>query len=125
MKRRFLRSGDELRDDESIVVRGGELEAKAIRADAARYFEVYETYGISVFALRDITLDELAQQSPLVRFKKLTIATAGVLRAAGFRLEATGRDRRHFTVAFDDLDSGVAALCLCEHRVWDNPYHES
>jgi hypothetical protein len=54
-------------------------------------------------------VDELAQQPPLIRFRLLTLVRAGVLRAAGFRLEPTGRNPRHFTVAFDDLEAGVAA----------------
>lgn len=51
-------------------------------------------YGISVFATRDATVD------------------------------ATGRNPRHFTVVFDQLDPGVEALISCEHVSWVNPYHE-
>ena len=76
-----------------------------------------------MFAARDATVDELAQQSPLVRFEILTLVRVGAI-AAGFRLEPTGRNPRHFTVAFDDLDRGVEALEVCEHRSWQNPYHE-
>jgi len=54
----------------------------------------------------------------------LTLVQAGVLRAAGFRLEPTGRNPRHFTVAFDDLTKGAEGLRRCEHRIWRNPYHE-
>ncbi len=37
-----------------------------LRADAVRYHHsIYGTYGISVFTVRDATLDELAQQVPL------------------------------------------------------------
>jgi hypothetical protein len=68
--------------------------------------------------------DELAQQVPLVRFDVLTLIRVGVLRAAGFRLDPTGRNPRHFTVVFDDLDRGVDALVSCEHHIWANPYHE-
>lgn len=89
-----------------------------------RNHDIYGTYGISVFAVRGATLDELAQQPPLVRFAQLTIITAGVLRAAGLRLEPTGRNPRHYDVAFDDLADGVARLCGCEHRLMFNPYHE-
>jgi len=66
MKQRYLRVGDELGDDEVIVVRGGELNVDALRSDARRYHSIYGTYGISVFAARDLTVDELAQQPPLV-----------------------------------------------------------
>ena len=66
MKQRYLRVGDELPDDESVVVRGGEHRASSGRT-ALRNHAVYGSYGISVFAVRDLTLDELAQQPPLVR----------------------------------------------------------
>jgi hypothetical protein len=124
VKQRYLRVDDELSDDETIVVRGGELGVDVLRSDALRYHAIYGTYGISVFAVRDVTVDELAQQPPLVRFEVLSLVEAGVLRAAGFRLEPTGRNPRHFTVAFDDLDKGVEALGRCKHLVWQNPYHE-
>ncbi len=123
-KQRYLRSGDVLEDDDVVVVRGGELDADVLRDDAERYHAIYGEYGISVFAARDITVDELAQQPPLVRFEILTLVRVGVLRAAGFRLEPTGRNQRHFTVAFDDLDVGVEQLTICEHQGWTNPYHE-
>jgi hypothetical protein len=123
-KRRHLRVGDELGDDATIVVRGGELDEHVLRADAERYHGVYGRYGISVFAARDITVEELAQDPPLVRFPVLTLMQIGVLRTAGFRLEPTGRNPHHFTVAFNDLDVGVEALVRCEHQRWDNPYHE-
>lgn len=123
-KQRHLRKGDHLDDDATVVIRGGRLEPNALRTDAQRYHDIYGTFGISVFAARDAAVDELAQQVPLVRFEELTLMRVGVLRAAGFRLEPTGRNPRHFTVAFDDLHSGVAALLACEHRSWTNPYHE-
>jgi len=123
-KQRHLRPGDTLDDDDVVVVRGGALDADVLRDDAERYRSIYSEYGISVFAARDITLDELAQQPPLVRFEVLTLVRVGVLRAAGFRLEPTGRNRWHFTVAFDDLDVGVEQHTICEHQGWVNPYHE-
>ena len=64
-----------------------------------------------------------AQEPPLIRFAVLTLVRVGA-RDVGFRLEPSGRNTRHFTVAFDDLDAGVAALVRCEHQRWDNPYHE-
>ncbi len=94
------------------------------RSDAEDYRVLYGTYGLSVFAARDVTVDELAQQPPLIRFRVLTLLRAGELRAAEFRLEPTGRNPRHFTVAFDDLEAGVGRLTSCEHQRWKNPYHE-
>lgn len=125
MKHRFIRVGDELTDDNAVVVRGGDLDAEILRDDALRNHEIYGTYGISVFAARDLTLDELAQQAPLVRFERLAIVTVGALLARGLRLEPTGRNPRHYDVSFDDLDEGVAKLSRCEHYVMVNPYHEA
>ena len=45
----------------------------------------------------------------------------GVLRAAGFRLEPTGRNPRHFTVAFDDLEASIGELRRCEQPVSGGP----
>ncbi len=73
VKERFVRPGDELDDDEEIVLRGGRLAETIVRADAQRMHAVYGTFGISVFALRGATIDELAQQAPLVRFAELTV----------------------------------------------------
>jgi hypothetical protein len=123
-KQRHVRPGDHLDDDDTVVIRGGDLDPDLLRADAERYHAIYGEYGISVFAARDATVDELAQQAPLVRFEILTLIRVGALLAAGFRLLPTGRNPRHFTVAFDDLDRGVEALEVCEHRSWTNPYHE-
>jgi hypothetical protein len=66
----------------------------------------------------------MAQQAPLVRFSRLTLVKAGVIRHAGLRLEPTGRNPRHFDITFDQLDQGVDRLCQCEHEVVVNPYHE-
>ncbi|HZA78208.1 MAG TPA: hypothetical protein VE623_17645 [Acidimicrobiales bacterium] len=104
-------------------MRGGDLDADIIRADAQRMHSVYGIYGISVFAPRGLTLDELAQQPPLVRFSGLTILTVADIRAAGLRLEATGRNPRHFTIILADLD-GAGALSACPRRRWPNPYHD-
>ena len=71
MKLRLLRIGDHL-DEDTVLVRGGALNAGVLRADARRYREVYGAYGISLFAVRGMTLDEMAQQVPLIRFRDLT-----------------------------------------------------
>ena len=108
-----------------MLVRGGELDPEILRADALRYHSVYGSYGISVFVVRGATLEEMAQQVPLVRFARLTLIKAAEVRGAGLRLEPTGRNPRHYTLGFDDLDQGVAALAGCEHQGVPNPYHDA
>jgi hypothetical protein len=78
----------------------------------------------SVFAARDATVDEPAQQAPLVRFEVLTLVRAGDLRAAGFRLEPTGRNPGITPSPSTTSMPGVSALEACEHRSWPNPYRE-
>jgi hypothetical protein len=53
-----------------------------LQEDALRNHAIYGIYGLSVFAVRDVTLDEMAQESPLVRFPRLPI----VRRPPGLRL---------------------------------------
>jgi hypothetical protein len=125
MKLRRLREGDVLDDGGITLVRGGELEPDVLRADAIRYHSVYGSYGISVFAVRGATLDEMAQQVPLVRFAKLTLIQVATLHGTGLRLEPTGRNPRHYTLGFDDLDQGIAALAGCRHQVIPNSYHDA
>jgi hypothetical protein len=86
-------------------------------------FQVYGTYGISVFAVRGATIHELAQQVPLVRFAQLALVTVGAIRAAGLDLLPTGRNPRHYTVVLPDLEASVDRLCSCERLLWSNPYH--
>jgi hypothetical protein len=124
LKQRYFRVGDELPDDEVVVVRGGALDEDLLRVDATRYFSIYGTYGISVFAARQITVDELAQEPPLVRFEVLTLIRVGNLRASNLRLEPTGRNQRHFTLAWGSLEEGLVLLLMCDHETWHNPYYE-
>lgn len=125
MKLRRLRDGDVLEDSDVVQVRGGDLDPDILSGDAVRYHRIYGVYGISVFAARDATIDELAQQAPLVRFDRLSLLKVGDVLAVGMRLEPTGRDPRHFTVGFDDLVSGVQRLVSCAHRVVPNAYHDA
>jgi hypothetical protein len=76
------------------LLRGGELEPDLLRADAMSCHGVCGSSGISVFATRGATLDETAQQVPLVRFARLTLITVAAVREAGLRLEPTGRNPR-------------------------------
>ena len=125
MKLRRLREGAVLEDGETVLVRGGELDPEIIRADAQRYHGVYGSYGISVFAVRGVSLAEMAQRVPLVRFARLTLIKVAEVRRAELRVDATGRNPSHYTVGFDDLDQGVTRLVGCEYQVVSNPYHDA
>jgi hypothetical protein len=125
MKLRRLRDGDVLDSGDIALLRGGDLDADILRADAARYYGIYGVYGISVFSVRDVTVDELAQQVPLVRFARLSLLTVRDILAAGMRLEPTGRNPRHYTVSFGDLEEGVQRLVSCPHQVMPNAYHDA
>jgi hypothetical protein len=108
-----------------VLARGGELEMAVLRTDALRYHGIYGGYGISVFAVRNVTLDEIAQRVPLVRFDHLTLIRAKSIFMAELRLEPTGRNPLHFTIGFDDLEEGVRRLARCERQVMPNPYHDA
>ncbi len=108
-----------------MLVRGGELDPNSLREDAVRYHSIYGVYGISVFAVRGITLEEMAQQVPLIRFGSLTLMKVKDVLGARLRLEATGRNLRHYTVGFDDLDDGIVRLVGCQGRIVPNPYYEA
>jgi hypothetical protein len=125
VKLRKLRDGDVLENGDMVLVRGGNLDPDVLRADAARYHSVYGVYGISVFAVRGATLDELAQQAPLVRFDRLALLLVRDVLASGMRLEPTGRNPRHYTVGFDHLDDGVRRLAGCPHQVVPNAYYDA
>lgn len=123
VKLRRLREGDLLDDGDIMLVRGGELDPEVLRADALRYHAIYGSFGISVFAARGITVAEMSQQVPLIRFGQLALIKVAEVRRAGLRLEPTGRNPLHYTVGFDDLDNGVTQLIGCDHLVTPNPYH--
>lgn len=125
MKRRFVRPDDDLDDGDELILRGGDLDPSIIRRDALRMFDIYGTYGVSVFALRGATIDELAQEAPLVRFPHFTVMTVRTIRVLGLRLEPTGRNPRHYTLMLRSPDEDVAALVSADHHVWMNPYHEA
>lgn len=125
MKQRFVRPDDDLDDEDELILRGGDLDPSILRRDAQRMFDIYGTYGISVFALRGATIDELAQVSPLVRFPRFTVVTVRTIRSIGLQLEPTGRDRRHYTLMLPSLDEDIDALVSAGHHMWINPYHEA
>jgi hypothetical protein len=125
VKQRHIRPSGVLSDDTVVVVRGGELRRELLVEDARRAHAVYGVYAISVFAADGVTVDELVQTSPLVRFESLTLMSVGSIRAAGLVLVPSGRNPLHHSIDVDDLDEGLDRLVGCDHRTVVNPYHES
>lgn len=123
VKLRLLREGDRIEDGNQVLVRGGERDLAILRDDALRYRRIYGTYGVSVFAVRDLPLEEMAQAIPLVRHGQLTLIRAGEIGAAHLRLDPTGRNRHHFTISSDDL-AGIGRLSCCDHETVPNPYYK-
>jgi hypothetical protein len=120
VKERHIRVGDELVDADTVVVRGGLPGPRGLRAEAQNHYVVYGTSSVSVFAVRDVSLEEIARSLPLVCFEHLTLWTAGNIRKAGLAIEPAGREPRHYLVNLGTGGAGVAALWGCEHRTWTN-----
>ena len=72
------------------MVRGGGLDPEILAQDAQRAHDVYGAYAISAFAADGVTVDELAQEPPLVRFASMTLMTVSEIRAAGLLLLVAG-----------------------------------
>ena len=106
MKQRYIRPDGELTDDTVLVVRGGVLDRALLEDDARRAHAVYATYSVSVFAADGVTVDELVQEPPLVRFESFTLISVGTIKAAGLTLRPTGRNRLHHSIEFADLAAG-------------------
>jgi hypothetical protein len=90
MKLRRLRDGDVLEDGDVVLVRGGDLDPDILSEDAVRYHSIYGVYGISVFAVRDATIDEFAQQAPLGPLRSAEPADG---QGCSFRGHEAGADR--------------------------------
>jgi hypothetical protein len=107
VKQRYIRPDAELTDDTVLVVRSGALDRALLEGDARRAHAVYGTNSLSVFAADGVTVDELDQEFPLVRFESFTLISVGTIKAAGSSLRPTGRNRLHHSIEFADLDDGV------------------
>lgn len=94
-----------------------------MRADVQQYQVIYGHYGLSVIAARDVSIDELALQVPLVRFEVLTLIRAGVpfLPRDSESTRRAGTAALHTRARRPRLHRDAVG---CEHRSWANPYHE-
>ena len=90
-----------------------------------RAHSIYGIYAVSVFAADRVTVDELVQTSPLIRFDVLTLMAVGAIRSAGLVLVPSGRNSLHHSIDLTDLDDALDRLIGCDHRTVVNPYHEA
>ncbi len=77
-----------------------------------------------MFAVRDLTLDELAQLPPLVRFEQLATITVGRFACSDWRLCRRAATPATTTSRSNDLNDGVSKLENCDHELVINPYCE-
>ncbi len=113
---------EQLADNALIVVRGGDLDATTIRADAVAAHARFGEYGISVFSAADeAALDTLAR-ARLAQFDTLVLMTAAAIRSAGLELRPTFR-RPHYTIMLPDLERDTGRLLVCENERRANPHH--
>lgn len=115
-----------LPDEALLVVRGDELDAAVLRADAERFRRRYpgwSRYGVSGFAAADeVEVDALCE-TRLDRFGLVVVFQRYDLLAAGVEVVPTFR-RPHVTLANTDLAALVDGMLGCEHRTLQNPHFE-
>lgn len=113
-------------DDVLLVVRGDELDAVRLRADASRFHRRYGAwgrFGLSGFLAKNDPEILALCESRLERFSTLVIYRRSDVQAAGIEIVPTFRTP-HVTLAHPNLELLVAGLLTCRHRMLRNPYFE-
>jgi hypothetical protein len=109
-----------------LVVRGDELDANLLEADARRFyrrFDQWDRFGVSALLATDDTEVFALCESRLQRFPVVVIFRRQDLEALGIDVVPTFRIP-HVTLASPDLQALVRALTTCEHREFRNPYFD-
>lgn len=108
-----------------VVVRGDDATPDSDRSQATafrRRFSDWGRFGLSAYyAEDDAAVDDLASDL-LERFPFLGVYEVVALLDAGFEVVPTFRSP-HVTIAFTDLDEGLAALRAVAHLRRQNAYH--
>ena len=125
LKLRYLRTGPAPSDPGLKIVRGGTLDAAELFMHALRHHRIYGVYGISVFGLESLALDQLARQAPLSCFEQLSVFRVGDVVHGGVHLEPTGHDVRHYTLICEDFHEGVRHLLACRQEVIGNRHYRA
>jgi hypothetical protein len=109
-----------------LVVRGDELDAEVIRADAARFrrrFPAWGRFGVSAFVAADEDEIDALCETKLRAWSTVIVFGSAELDRAGIEVVPTFRVP-HVTLADPSLDALTEKLLLCDHRIVVNPYHE-
>ena len=112
-------------DNSVFVVRGDELDASLLAADASRFHERFiewGRFGISAFQATSEPEIDVVCQTRLVRFASVVVFRRADLEMAGVEIVPTFR-RPHVTLCHEQLDELVTRLLRCEHSVLPNPYN--
>jgi hypothetical protein len=109
-------------NDTIIIVRGGLLEAHAVRKTTNDCLRDFGFIGLSVFAAIDMTMDDLCRTNDaLSRPGKIRTTTFGDLRRSSFPVLPTFQ-RPHYSVILADQENGtIERLIGCFSAPLDNP----
>jgi hypothetical protein len=111
-------------DDMVVVVRGGLAATDSIRRTAEVSQATHGFFGVSVFLVFDLTIEDLVRQVPELspdRYRQLRTTTVGSLRTAGFGLLATGNWPHYDIVLADITNEAIERLQRCLGAPFVNP----
>lgn len=90
-------------DDAVVVVRGGEMNSRSVRASAQDAFDSFGVFAVSVSLALDVSVEQLCSgDGRISRYGKVRLSTVGRLRALGFALLPT-LTRPHYDIVLPDL----------------------
>lgn len=122
-KKQRARRGEALPQSGSVVVRGDLLDPGELESDARDNFDLYDFYGISVYAeVEGVDVDWIARHK-LPRAEWLVLFEVRDILDAGLDLWDTGR-APHYDVVHTDAVELVTRLVGCQHRLLRNVHYQ-
>ena len=122
-KKQRARRGELLPEEGVLVVRGDLLNPDELESDARANFDLYDFYGISVFAeVGGVDVDWISGHK-LRRAEWLVLFEVRHVLAAGLDLWDTGLTP-HYDVVHTDIVELVTRLVGCRHRLVRNVHYQ-